>query len=66
MSVDKYKTLKYKNYLDIPIITTNTIKITFKTLIIKSNGPKVKRQNLKLFNELNTFYEKYYKKFRKL
>jgi hypothetical protein len=52
----------YKNSSNIPIITEDTIKMVFKTLTIKSSGPKLKGSNLDLFNNFNTFYEDNYKK----
>ena len=53
---------KYKKDKDIPIITENTIKMTFKTLIKDTNGPKPKGSNLILYEELNKFYNKRYSK----
>ena len=53
---------KYKKNKDIPIITENTIKMTFKTLIKDTNGPKPKGSNLILYEELNKFYSKRYSK----
>ena len=53
---------KYKKDKDIPIITENTIKMTFKTLIKDTNGPKPKGSNLILYEELTKFYSKRYSK----
>ena len=53
---------KYKKDKDIPIITENTIKMTFKTLIKDAAGPKPKGSNLILYEELNKFYNKRYSK----
>jgi hypothetical protein len=52
----------YKNNSNIPIITEDTIKMVFKTLTIKSSGPKLKGSNLEIFNNFNIFYEDNYKK----
>jgi len=55
--LDKYHTNK-----DIPIITEDTIKMTFKVLIKNSQGPKPKGTNLQLFNEFNNFFNEHYNK----
>ena len=55
--LDKYHTNK-----DIPIITEDTIKMTFKVLIKNSQGPKPKGINLQLFEEFNNFFNEHYNK----
>ena len=53
---------KYRNSNELPIINKYTIKIAFSVLSVKpTGGPKIKGNNLKLFNELNKFYEDEYK-----
>jgi hypothetical protein len=53
---------KYHNNQEIPIITEDTIKMTFKVLVTDSCGPKPQNDNLILFNELNDFYHDKYSK----
>ena len=53
---------KYKKNIDIPIITEDTIKMAFKTLIKDTNGPKPKGSNLLIYEELTKFYNKSYSK----
>jgi hypothetical protein len=51
----------YHNKLDIPIISEDIIKIAFNVLSIKSKaGPKLKNDNLKVFNNLSSFYDTQY------
>lgn len=52
---------KYHNKLDIPLITEDTFKMCFKALLKESQGPKPKRDNLKLYNEFLKFYDDEYK-----
>ena len=47
---------KYHNKNDIPIITTDTIKMAFKSIIKSSSGPKPKGNNLSLLEEFNKLY----------
>ena len=42
---------KYHNKQEIPIITDDTIKMAFKSLLKDSQGPKPKGTNLTLYNE---------------
>ena len=53
---------KYHNKLDIPIITENTIKMSFKALTLSSQGPKPKDSNGLLLDEFEKFYDDTYKK----
>ena len=53
---------KYKKNIDIPLITEDVIKMTFKTLIQDSCGPKLKGNNLIIYEELKKFYNKKYSK----
>jgi hypothetical protein len=53
---------KYKNNQEIPIITQDTIKMAFKTLIKDSCGPKPQGNNLILLEEFTKFYNKKYSK----
>jgi hypothetical protein len=54
---------KYKKDIDIPIITEDTIKMAFKSLIKDgSGGPKPKGNNLILYEEFTKFYNKRYSK----
>ena len=53
---------KYHKKLEIPTITTDLIRMTFKSLVKASQGPKPKGTNLKHYNEFNDFYENTYKK----
>ena len=53
---------KYKNNLDIPKITFDIVKMTFNALSINDKGGnKPQGDNLKLYEELNKFYEEHYK-----
>ena len=52
---------KYHSNQNIPIITDDTIKMTFKALIKDSKGPKPKGSNLELYNEFIKFYDEEYK-----
>ena len=47
---------KYHNNIEIPKITVDIIKMAFKSIIIKSSGPKVKNDNLILLNEFNVLH----------
>ena len=52
----------YNNNKDIPEITEDTIKMTFKTIATKSvGGPKPQGYNGKLLDEFSKFYENNYK-----
>ena len=53
---------KYHNKKDIPIITDDTIKMAFKSLLKDSQGPKPKGTNLDLYNEFKKLYDDEYKK----
>ena len=53
---------KYHNKLEIPVITENTIKMTFKALTLSSQGPKPKDSNGLLLDEFEKFYDDTYKK----
>jgi hypothetical protein len=53
---------KYHNKQDIPIITDDTIKMAFKSLLKDSQGPKPKGTNLSLYNEFKKLYDDEYKK----
>jgi hypothetical protein len=53
---------KYHNKQDIPIITDDTIKMAFKSLLKDSQGPKPKGNNLNLYNEFKKLYDDEYKK----
>ena len=53
---------KYHNKLEIPVITENTIKMTFKTLTLSSQGPKPKDSNGLMLEEFEKFYDDTYKK----
>ena len=44
---------KFHSNIEIPTITTDTIKMAFKSIIIKSRGPKPKNNNLTLLNEFD-------------
>ena len=46
---------------EIPLITKETIKMAFKSLIKESRGPKPKNENLEIYNEFKKFYETEYK-----
>ena len=52
---------KYHNNTNIPLITDETIKMAFKTIIKDSQGPKPKGSNLDLYTELSTLLETEYK-----
>ena len=47
---------KYHNYIDIPLIDENTIKMSMKSLILPSSGPKPKNNNLLLLNEFKNLH----------
>ena len=47
---------KYHSNLEIPHITEDTIRMSFKSLIIKSSGPKPKGNNLLLQEEFNILH----------
>ena len=53
---------KYHNKQEIPIITDDTIKMAFKSLLKDSQGPKPKGTNLTLYNEFKKLYDDEYKK----
>ena len=54
---------KYKNNVDIPIITEDIIGLAFSALTERGNqGKKPTGDKLKLLNELKNFYENEYKK----
>lgn len=53
---------KYHNKKEIPIITDDTIKMAFKSLLKDSQGPKPKGTNLNLYNEFKKLYDDEYKK----
>ena len=53
---------KYHNKQEIPIITDDTIKMAFKSLLKDSQGPKPKGTNLSLYNEFKKLYDDEYKK----
>jgi hypothetical protein len=53
---------KYHNKQEIPIITDDTIKMAFKSLLKDSQGPKPKGTNLNLYNEFKKLYDDEYKK----
>ena len=53
--------IKYSFNIAIPEITTETIKMVFKSLMIDSRGPKPKGNNMSLLTEFNKFYEEHYK-----
>ncbi len=53
---------KYKNNLDIPKITFDIIKMSFNALTLNDKGGnKPQGDNLKLYDELNKFYDEHYK-----
>lgn len=52
--------IENKEYL--PHITKDTISLAFKVLVTKSNGPKPKNDNLKIYEEFEKFYKDYYSK----
>ena len=47
---------KYHNGIDIPLIDENTIKMSMKSLILPSSGPKPKNNNLLLLNEFKNLH----------
>ena len=47
---------KYHNCIDIPLIDENTIKMSMKSLILPSSGPKPKNNNLLLLNEFKNLH----------
>ena len=51
---------KYHNNENIPIITTDLIKMIFKTLITASSGPKAKGTNGKYLEKFTKFYNDEY------
>jgi hypothetical protein len=53
---------KYHNKENIPLITDDTIKMAFKSLLKDSQGPKAKGTNLSLYNEFKKLYDDEYKK----
>ena len=53
---------KYHNKQEMPIITDDTIKMAFKSLLKDSQGPKPKGTNLNLYNEFKKLYDDEYKK----
>lgn len=53
---------KYQNKQENPIITDDTIKMAFKSLLKDSQGPKPKGTNLTLYNEFKKLYDDEYKK----
>ena len=53
---------KYHNKQEIHIITDDTIKMAFKSLLKDSQGPKPKGTNLNLYNEFKKLYDDEYKK----
>jgi len=53
---------KYHNKENIPLITDDTIKMAFKSLLKDSQGPKPKGTNLSLYNEFKKLYDDEYKK----
>jgi hypothetical protein len=53
---------KYHNKENIPLITDDTIKMAFKSLLKDSQGPKPKGTNLNLYNEFKKLYDDEYKK----
>ena len=54
-TLDKYHTNKV-----IPVITEDTIKMAFKSLVQESSGPKPKGTNLEYYNEFVNFYNSSY------
>ena len=52
---------KYSLNNEIPKITKETIKATFRCLTLDSRGPKPKGENLSTLTEFNKFYEENYK-----
>ena len=47
---------KYHNGIDIPLIDENTIKMSMKSILLSSRGPKPKNNNLLLLNEFKNLY----------
>lgn len=52
---------KYHDNENIPEITEDIIRMTFKALVTKSQGPKPKNGNNLYYNEFMTFYDETYK-----
>ena len=53
---------KYHKRQNVPKITKDIIKMAFKVLTTKSQGPKPKGTNLSSYNELTNFYDTIYSK----
>jgi hypothetical protein len=47
---------KYHNGIDIPLIYENTIKMSIKSILLPSRGPKPKNNNLLLLNEFKNLH----------
>ena len=47
---------KYHNGIDIPLINENTIKMSMKSILLSSRGPKPKNNNLLLLNEFKNLH----------
>ena len=47
---------KYHNGIDIPLIDENTIKMSMKSILLSSRGPKPKNNNLLLLNEFKNLH----------
>jgi hypothetical protein len=47
---------KFHNGIEIPLINENTIKMSMKSLILPSSGPKPKNNNLLLLNEFKNLH----------
>jgi hypothetical protein len=47
---------KYHNGIDIPLIDENTIKMSMKSILLPSRGPKPKNNNLLLLNEFKNLH----------
>ena len=47
---------KYHNGIDIPLIDENTIKMSMKSILLPSRGPKPKNNNLILLNEFKNLH----------
>ena len=47
---------KYQNGIDIPLIDENTIKMSIKSILLPSRGPKPKNNNLLLLNEFKNLH----------
>lgn len=48
---------KYHNGIDIPLIDENTIKMSMKSILLPSRGPKPKNNNLLLLNEFKNLHK---------